>query len=155
MYIGMKRALHAAVALLALSCASSGPQMLRPSMHLVQITGPQQNLYQRGLVLIRYKLYCHNRSSEPITLRQVELRLVSPGGFLPDSTPLPFAQKIAPDTTAIITFHARGYAAGTNAISNQPLTVRVIAYFESPEGNFHHTFLESLDQFEANEGRGR
>jgi hypothetical protein len=146
----MKNAALAVTLLLALSCSSNrGVDLLRPELHLVQLSGPAQNLYQRGIVSIRYKLYCHNRSTDPITLRTLELRPLAPGGYLPDPTPLPFGRDIGPDSTASITFHARAFEAGGNAASNIPVSVRIIAYFETPTGGFHQTFIETLDQMEA------
>lgn len=139
------------IALLTLSCGSThSANVLMPQLHMEQLTGVSQSAFMRGPLSIRYKLFVYNRSSEEITLRQLELRTVSPGAYVPSSSPLPFNQRVAPNTTAMITFSVRAFAAGGQGISNQPVTVRAVAYFESPEGPFYQTFVENFDQFEVN-----
>jgi hypothetical protein len=146
----MKSLLAALTCLTLLGCASGKKvKILEPELQFVQITGPADTMYQTGAIEVQYGMRIANRSSEAITLKRVQIETIGSGGPYAVPRELYFVTRtFAPGEFADVTFWAHAVATGNRySIDAQaPVTVRGIAYFESPAGAFRKVFVESLGQ---------
>ncbi|MGZ8710607.1 MAG: hypothetical protein ACXW28_10310 [Thermoanaerobaculia bacterium] len=145
----MEKILAAAVCCVFLACASNDAKIIPPEIQFVQLSGPADQNYTPGDIEVQYGLRIANRSSEPITLRNVQLRSVGAGGayrVLPRT--YAFERTIKPEQYEDVTFWAKAVAAGDAFApdATAPITVRVTAYFETPEGGFRKVFTTMLEQ---------
>jgi hypothetical protein len=155
----MIAAMRNALAVLALvtlaACSSSGndrANVIQPEIGVEQVVGPAQLNYPTGQIDIEYRFRIANRSSEPITLRRIELRSVSGGGayqLRPDF--YPFNKTIAPNAFEDVTLWAKAYAYGRTLRENEPVSMRGTAFFDSPAGSFHQVFLREIPQLGSGE----
>jgi hypothetical protein len=145
----MKHLLAAAVTFALLGCSSNSVKIIPPDLEIVQLVGPAELNYPTGPIDVQYGVRIANRSSEPITLRQIQLQQVSAGGpYRVRSETYFFNKPIAPGAFEELTFwahaDARGGAFATDA--QAPVNVRGVAFFESKAGSFRKIFLKTFDQ---------
>lgn len=148
----MKRIIVFATLLLAAACASSKKDVaiLKPEIDLVQLQAPVDVGYATGPTQIQFGARIANRSSEPITLRRIEIQSIGSGSYILRKEFFPFNEKIAPDQFTTVTFWAHGYGIATDrgrTPSAEPVNVRSILYFESPVGSFHQIVTRYINQF--------
>ena len=146
----MKRLVAAAFACLTLACSSGNrAQILQPELDIVQIMGPQELNYQQGQIEIQYGLRIANRSSEPISLRQLLLESVGSGGPYRLRRETYFLQReVPPNQFVDVVFWAKAYSNGDFASidATAPVTIRGTAYFQSASGDFRQVFVKLLTQ---------
>ena len=136
----MRVTIAAAVLSLILgACASStdstGPNL---TLHLEQASGLPDMFYFRGPISLQYRL-----TSSPLTLRRLDLRSLGTGAYSIRTGSTPITQTIAPNGTTTIPLSAWGYAAGGYLRSEEPVTIRGVAYFETADGHgFARQFME-------------
>lgn len=137
-------------ALLLLSC-SSGPNVniLRPEITFVQLSGPAEQNYPQGAFEVQYGMRIANRSSEPITLTQVQIQPMSAGGpYVVRAETYHFNRPIQPSGYEDVTFWAKAYSTG-DAFSDDaraPVNVRATALFHSASGSFRQVLTKVLPQ---------
>ena len=138
-----------AVAALACSSGSQRANIIRPEIDIRQLVGPSDLAYPRGIMEIQYEVRVANRSSEPITLRRIDVQSVGTGAYYLRREFFPFNEVIQPDQFKTVTFWVKGFARGrvAGAGANEPVTVRGIASFESPVGEFSQIFQRDISQF--------
>jgi hypothetical protein len=156
----MKRlALFAAMCMLAVSCGSSGGGgakttadqvgVAEPDIQLVQLVGPEELNWESGMIEMKYALRVNNHANEPITLRQIQIRTIGEEGpyWIPQSSYF-FRESVAPGAERDIQFFAKAVSSGNKyAVSAQsPVSIRAVAYFEAPKGNFRKPFVANLGQ---------
>ncbi len=152
----MRRMFCAAFLLLA-ACAHSknDVEILKPEISLVQLNAPVDSGYATGPTQVQFGARIANRSSEPITLRRIEMQSVGTGSYQLRREQFSFNEKIEPGQFGTVTFwvHAYAYPTGRDRRpSAEPVTVRGILYFESPAGSFHQIVSRYIDQFPGSEG---
>ncbi len=144
------------LALLLAACAhQQNVKILEPEIALVQLNGPVDVGYATGPTQVQFGARIANRSSEPITLRRIEIQSVGTGSYQLRREAFPFNEKIGPGQFSNVTFWAHAYAYSMSRDrqpSAEPVTVRSILYFESPAGNFHQIVSRYIDQFPGNGG---
>lgn len=95
---------------------------------------PAAARYVQGGFTVQYALRVENRAAEPIKLRQVTLQSVSQGAYYVSPTSKPFDLAIGPaqreEVQMIVTAQAGQSVVGNNG----PVTMRVTANFEGPDG---------------------
>lgn len=148
----MKRLPLLLLVLAAVACSSGKSQraeIIRPEIDIRQLVGPSDLAYPRGIMEIQYEVRVANRSSEPITLRRIDVQSVGTGAYTLRREFFPFNEVIQPDQYKTVTFWVKAWARGrvAGAGSNEPVTVRGIASFESPVGEFNQIFQRDLSQF--------
>jgi hypothetical protein len=120
-----------------------------PGIELVQLVGPEQLNWEAGQIEMKYALKVTNRTTEPITLRQIQIKTVGLEGpySVPQSSYF-FREPVAPATTRDIEFFAKALSEGDRyrVDAQSPVSIRIIAYFEAPKGNFRQSFITSLGQ---------
>lgn len=146
----MKNLLVASVYCALLACSSgSNAKIIHPELRLVQLSGPAEQNYTPGEIEVQYGIRIANRSSEPITLRRIELHSVGSGGpYVLRTRTYSFERVIQPEQYEDVTFWAKAVAEG-NAMATDaraPVTVRAVVFFESPAGGFRDVLTQMLDQ---------
>jgi hypothetical protein len=150
----MKRALALLLTVAAAACASSRQQTKKedrvlPDVELVQLVGAQP-VQMTGPFDVRYAVDVTNPSSQPITLRRIEVRQIGSGAYqLVRNMPVLVNETIEPGGNAQVAFwlHAYVYVLPGSVGSNEPVNIRVITYFESPTGPFQKIMQTILGQF--------
>jgi hypothetical protein len=136
----------AAVLLIALSGsawgASDSPKL---NISMQQLTSSGDLFYFRGPINIQYQLSIANPTDQPVTLKRLELSSLGPGSYSIHTGATPITRTIAPRGTTTLTLSAWGRAAGGYLRSEEPVTVRGVAYFEGPKGHsFVRQFMENF-----------
>ena len=147
----MQRAVIA-LALLAAACSSGGgqnAQIIPPELELVELVGPSDIGFPETRTEIQYEMRVANRSSEPITLRRIEISSVGSGAYALRRDRFPFHERIEPDGFSSVTFWAKAWTRSSLSgfVSTEPVTVRAIVYFETPVGPFQRIITRELSQF--------
>lgn len=155
----MKQLFASTACAVLIACGSSGSGAavptaetigtVAPETELVQLVGPEQLNWEAGQIEMKYALNVTNRAAEPITLRQIQIQTVGREGpySIPQSSYF-FREPVTPGDTRPIEFFARAYSEGNryNIDAQSPVSIRIIAYFEAPQGNFRQAFITSLGQ---------
>jgi hypothetical protein len=155
----MKQLLASAACAVLLACGSSGSGAdvptaekigtVAPETELVQLVGPEQLNWESGTIEMKYALKVTNRAAEPITLRQIQIQTVGLEGpyNIPQSSYF-FREPVTPGATRPIEFFAKAYSEGDRykVDAQAPVSIRIIAYFEAPKGNFRQAFITNLGQ---------
>ena len=157
----MRQIIASAACAVLLACGSSGSAptaekagTIPPELELTQLIGPEELNWEVseeiGDFELKYALRVTNNASEPITLRQIQIRTV--GGkegpyYIPQSSYF-FRQAIEPNTTRSVDFFAKAFSEGNRyrIDAESPVSIRIIAYFESPKGNFRQPFIANIGQ---------
>ncbi|HEX9458096.1 MAG TPA: hypothetical protein VGA84_03075 [Thermoanaerobaculia bacterium] len=136
----------AAVLLIALSGtawgASDSPKL---NISMQQLTSSGDMFYFRGPINIQYQLSIENPTNQPVTLKRLELSSLGPGSYSIHTGSTPITRTIVPRGTTTLTLSVWGRAAGGYLRSEEPVTVRGVAYFEGPNGHsFVRQFIENF-----------
>ncbi|PYQ52536.1 MAG: hypothetical protein DMF59_04430 [Acidobacteria bacterium] len=136
------------------SCASSKqagskPKIAQPSVGLQQEVGPAQLGYPYGPIEIKYNFAVQNNAAETITLIRVDIQSINPAGgaYSLRHNFYNFKQEIPANSVGVVTFWARGFGWGRGLRESEPVSVRGVAYFESPSGTFQKVFIQELSQY--------
>ncbi|MFP5246753.1 MAG: hypothetical protein ACLGH0_08665 [Thermoanaerobaculia bacterium] len=150
----MKPLVVVAACVVALACSSSKPQaetanVTPPELLFVQLVGPDQLNWPQGVLEVQYGVRIRNKADETITLRQIQIESVGDGGpyFVARSRYF-FKFSVKPDNTDDVTFWAKAYSEGNRyrIDAQAPVTIRGIAFFETPIGRFRKPFVTNLSQ---------
>ncbi|HWW62747.1 MAG TPA: hypothetical protein VN181_15335 [Thermoanaerobaculia bacterium] len=148
----MKRLHHLlAVALIIAGCASGNSSNGGPpvELDLAQIGGgAQDTFYFRGPVNVQYRLAINNPTNEPLTLRRISLQTIGSGAYVLNTGVSPIQATVPPNASVQIPLSAWGRARGGFMTSTEPVTVRALAYFDSPHGSFVKQATKLLSQFQ-------
>jgi hypothetical protein len=82
---------------------------------------------------------------EPLRLRQIKFSTIGTGAYYVDQLPQFFNLEIPPRQTDKKPFSLRVYAQGGSIGSREPVNLRAIALFESPQGNFQKIYFHRLN----------
>jgi len=136
----------AAVLLIALSgFASSSSDTPNINVHLEQVSMPADTFFFRGPINVQYQLTVSNPTGETVKLRRLELSTIGPGAYFLHTGATPISRTIPPNGTTTITLSAWGRASGGDLRSEEPVTVRGIAYFDTTHGHgFLRQFVETF-----------
>ena len=148
----MRNALVVLMAAVVLAgCASSNkPKLPEPLVGIEQVVGPAELNYPYGPFDVKYNLAIQNTAPFPITLIRVTVDTTGVAGgayTLRRGFFYTFKETIAPRETRIIPFWAHAYGFGHNLRDTEPITLRGIAYFESPQGAMQRVFFHEISQF--------
>jgi hypothetical protein len=158
----MKRLLALAACAVLVACSSSNPapdtandagaatsKAVEPEISFMQLVGPEELNWPVGELELKYALRVENRDASPITLRQIQIETVGQEGpyYLPRGSYF-FNTAVAPAATRDLEFWAKGVSQGNRykIDAQSPITVRGIAFFNSPNGNFRKVFITNLAQ---------
>lgn len=155
----MRQLLVSAACAALIACGSSGSGAnvptaaqigtVEPETSLVQLVGPEQLNWESGMIEMKYALRINNLAAEPITLRQIQIQTVGQEGpyVVPQSSYF-FREPVTAGTERSVEFFAKALSAGDRyrIDAQSPVSIRIIAYFEAPKGNFRQTFITNVGQ---------
>ncbi len=156
----MKQLLASAVCFAFIACGSSGSSganvptaakigVVEPETSLVQLIGPEELNWEAGQIEMKYALRIHNLAADAITLRQIQIQTVGMEGpyYVPQSSYF-FREPVTAGSERAVEFFAKAYSGGDRyrIDAQSPVSIRIIAYFEAPKGNFRQTFITNLGQ---------
>ena len=159
----MKQLLASLACLAVIACGSSGsnggdaanvaatnpPGTVLPETSLVQLVGPEELNWESGNIELKYALRVKNLAAEPITLRQIQLQTVGVEGpyHMPQRSYF-FREPVDAGSERAVEFFVKAFSQGDRykIDAQSPVSVRVIAYFEAPKGNFRQAFIANLGQ---------
>jgi hypothetical protein len=90
-----------------------------------------------------------NNAAQPITLKRVQAQTVGQGAYtitegMSDNSAHPFDVLIPPTATRSVTFWVSAIANDTILGTNGPVTLRMIANFDSPAGKFRSIVVQQV-----------
>jgi hypothetical protein len=140
------------------ACSSSSPAMPKqkanipePDFELRQLVGPPELNYEQGNMEVKFRLDIGNRADVPITLSRVEMVTVNPpgGAYTLDARHRAyyFRKTIDPHQSVTIDFWAKAIGYGQNRRDNEPVTIRGMLYYETPNGYYHQVFVKEIGQY--------
>ena len=156
----MKQLLASAVCLAFIACGSSGSGgasvptaanlgIAQPETWLIQLVGPEELNWESGQIEMKYALRIHNRAADAITLRQIQIQTVGmEGPYYVPQTSYFFHEPVTAGTERAVEFFAKAYSPGNRykIDAQSPVSIRIIAYFEAPTGNFRQAFITNVGQ---------
>ena len=149
----MKRlAFFAALLLAACSSASSqGPKanIAEPTVDIEQTFGPGDVGYPDAPIDVKYQLRIRNNAAVPITLKRINLHTVNPpGGAYTLTPPLqhPFSVTIPPNGEQTVQLWAHAQSYGVSMRDREPVTVKGVAYYQTPQGYLNQAINQELQQ---------
>jgi hypothetical protein len=128
--------------ILACACASSTSDSSPVDVRIadVHLSG---DIRYAGPMAVQFVVEVTNPTNETVTLRHVEIRTVASGNFTVRAS-TSFDRAIKPGETASVELHANGTSAGGRLASDEPITLRGTATFDSPKGAFTKLFQDVL-----------
>jgi len=132
------------------ACATTTKSNLpEPGIGIEQVVGPADLGYPYGPIEVKYNLAVQNNATIPITLTRVDIRSDDPAGgaYSLRRNFYNFHQVIPPNSVGVVTFWARAMSWGRGMRDTEPVTVRGVAYFQTPTGTTQKVFIRELSQF--------
>ena len=150
----MKRLALLALSLTVLACSSSSPEAQKakatqPNVDFVQMVGPADLGYPPGQFDVQYGVRVQNPSAQPITLRRIAVETVGGGGpYLLRRDTYYFKDVIDAQNQKDLSFWAHAIATGRadSADSQAFVTIRAIAYFDTPTGMVRKVVMKNFGQ---------
>ncbi len=145
-----------ATVLLTAACSSSAPAhqgpratLIEPDLGVRQLVGPAELGFPQGPMEVKYQFIIRNNSGEPLTLRRVQVSTTNPAGGAYSLRPRDYYmnETIAPNTTGTVDVWARAYGWGRGMRESEPVTLKGIAYFDTPVGYLNKVFIQELGQY--------
>ena len=145
-----------AAILLAAACSSSSPvtngpraKIIEPTLDIRQVVGPGELGYPEGPIEVKYQLRITNNSSEPLTLRKVRFATVNPEGGAYTVRPRDYFMKstIPPNSVGAVDVWVRAYGWGRGMRDNEPVTLKGVAYYDTPVGYYNQVFIKEIGQY--------
>jgi len=153
----MKRIAFCALLLTIVACASSSstsqtsPVTPLPSVEIVQVYGPADLNYSRGISSVdaQYSLEITNPSTDPITLKHVTLESVGGGTIRMRREDRAFNNEIPPGQTgqAVVTARVYFQSDSSGSPTREPITMRATLSFDSPKGKFNRIVQKMVGEF--------
>jgi hypothetical protein len=145
-----------ASALLLAACSTTTPQdtgpkanVAQPQFTIDQTYGPVEANHPYGAFEVKYRFEVVNRADVPLTLKRITISTINPeGGAYTLTAPQDyyFNRVIPAQSSDAIEFWARAYAYGRSMRDTEPVTIRGVAYFQSPSGYVNQVFVRELGQ---------
>ena len=107
-----------------------------------------------GNIPVHYQVRVANKSGEPITLTRLDVQSVGVGAYALRPQSRPFKQTIAPDHFEIVEFWMPAIIEDATVYgANGPVTLRAIAHFDSPVGQFDHVTIQQVHEHPTDENK--
>ena len=138
-----------AVLLVSAACSSGRVDLLAPKLELRQLSGESELYMMRGPVSVRYEVRVENPSSEPVTLRQLDLRTFGDSPYVLRQG-AQYVKQVIPAGQAVnfpMAFY--GTTVRTSIATNEPVVIRGIATFETIAGTKQTIFTQTVFQERA------
>jgi hypothetical protein len=148
--------LAAAIAALTLTGCASGHSesglgsatvpIVDPEIQITQMSEvPGAARYITGGLPIKYLVKVANHDKQPITLTRIDVQSVGMGAYTLSPTSRPFKMKVAPDGLMAAEFWVPAIIDDVTVYgANGPVTLRCVAQFDSPVGQFQRVFVQQV-----------
>src|SRR5689334_13134458 len=146
----------AMLAVLVAACSSSsapgGPKanVPQPQFRIDQVFGPAEANFPEGPYEVKYRLEIANRADVALRLEKLTISTVNPeGGAYTLTAPHDyyFKNEIPSKSTDDVEFWAKAYGYGRSMRDTEPVTVKGVAYFRTPAGEYvNQPFMRELQQ---------
>ncbi len=143
-------------ALLLAACSSSAPQasgpkakIPQPQIAIEQENGPADQGFPYGSFEVQFRFEIANPADVPLTLKRITVQTVNPAGGAYTLRPpfdYYFNRTIPPKSAEAVEFWARAYGYGRSMRDSEPVTIKGVAYFQTPEGYINQVFIRELGQ---------
>ena len=150
----MKRLPFALILILAAACASSNSKTGKtakpdPAIEIEQLVGPAELNYPYGPIEVQFQLTIQNPTPQPIMVTRVAVATLNSQGaaYTLRRDFYNLKKTIAPHATDAVTFWAKAFSYGRSMRDTEPITLRTIVYFDSPDGNFQKILMRELPQY--------
>jgi hypothetical protein len=147
----MKHLAVCALLLLAACSSANSYPVTPPDVNLVQIYGPSNLDYSRGVSSIdaEYGIQVRNNADVPIRLKHATLESVGGTTIVLRREDRSFDIEIPPGQIGQATMHARVYFSSdlSGSPTREPLTLRATMHFDSPKGAFNKIVQRNIGQF--------
>jgi len=153
----MRKIFFVALALTALlaGCTSSTSDsglgratanLVQPELTFQQVSiVPQVARHVTGNVPVHYRVRVANKSAEPITLTRIEVRSIGMGAYTLNPQSHPFKKMVAPDHFEVVDFWLPAVIDDPTVYgANGPVTLRAVAHFDSPVGQFDQVVIQQV-----------
>ena len=119
----------------------------KPELLIQQLsTVPVAARHIEGGLPIQYALRILNHAGEPITLKQVNVVSMGYGAYDVPSTSRPFHATVQPEQTSAVDFWVPANISSASLVgANGPVTLRVTAFFDSPDGQFQQIVVQQVN----------
>lgn len=159
------RLLVSAVVILFSACSSSQSgsgrgnataELLKPEIQLQQLNSVASAArHITGMIPIHLALRVANTSGSPITLKRVQVQSVGFGAYrisegAGNVAAKPFEKIIQPNHYEVVDFWVSAVAEDTTLGVNGPVTIRCIAQFDSPVGQFQQMVVQQVHDIVGN-----
>lgn len=140
------------LAILVVSCAtskSSGPAIPDPAIGIEQVVGPRELGFPYGPIEVKFNFAVQNNAAIPMTLTSIDLQSegISGGAYSLRRQSYNFNQDIPPNSIGVVTLWAKAMSWGQSLRESEPVTVRGVAHFKTPNGSTQKVFIRELSQF--------
>lgn len=137
------------VLLLVMGCAtgsatSTPADSMDVDLRIEQLPDAGFAVEDRGAVSVAYQLTVQNRTTDPITLRTVEMKTTGRSPYTLRKDPASLNETIEPDKEALVTFTMWSYPQERRSNARQLVWVSGVAHFESAKGAFQKAFTQSF-----------
>ena len=158
-----RAALVATMAFVAISCTSmksdSGlgqapADLIRPEVTVTQLSGiPSAARHVDGGLPINYRIQVANKAGETITLKHITVVSMGRGAYNVPQTSRPFQLDVKPEAFGTADFWVPATADSTISGANGPVTLRVVAHFDSPVGQFDEIVIQQVNGMSGQTGQ--
>jgi len=128
------------------SRAEAASRSNRPQIEFQQITRFPEDLAFRGLAPVDFLMTVRNPSETPITLRRIDLESVGAGAFRVDADASWLNRVIPAGSTVQLRIATWGRVPFFLVRRAEPVTLRGIAYFQTPNGGEMSVVTQLLPQ---------
>lgn len=129
----------------------------KPELLIRQLSSvPAAARQVEGGLPVQYSLEVLNHAAQPITLKQVSVVSMGYGAYDIPSTSRPFKTIIQPEQSQVVDFWVSANIERSSLVgANGPVTLRVTAYFDSPDGQFQQIVVQQVNANTGIDGSNR
>lgn len=132
---------------LAAGCASHRVDPLAPKIEIAQLSGETELYMTRGgLAAVRYAVRISNPSSEPLTLRQLDLRTVGSSPYLLRQGAQFFKQVVPAHKSVTFPISVWATVGRGRFAATEPVIIRGVATFKTATGSKQTIFTQTVQQ---------
>jgi hypothetical protein len=145
-----------ALVLVAAACSSFTPQAAgpkadipEPQIGIEQLYGPGDAGFPYGNFEVKYQFEIENRAEVPLTLKRITISTSNPEGgayMLTSPRDYYFNRTIPAKSVEAVEFWAHAYGYGRSMRETEPVTIKGVAYFQSPSGYVNQIFIREIGQ---------
>jgi hypothetical protein len=119
-----------------------------PEIVITQVSQvPAAARYISGGLPVKYQVRVANHAKESITLTRLDLQTMGDGAYTLNPTSRPFKMKVAPDGLEAAEFWVPAVINDVTVYgANGPVTLRCVAQFDSPMGQFQHVVVQQVHE---------